>query len=96
MVCFRRGIRTERIRKSQRRSVNRSGSTACSADVQLGGASGGTEVHQDEPGDRRGSQGYHNMDSEPFGNNFTCNRQIILSLLVQLPIAYAQIALEAM
>ena len=27
---------------------------ARSADVRLGGASGGTEVHQDEPGDRGG------------------------------------------
>ena len=55
MVCFRRGIRTERIRKSQRRSVNRSSSTACSADVRLGGASGGTEAHQDHYSHRGGS-----------------------------------------
>ena len=32
---------------------------ACSADVRLGGASGGTEVHHDEPGDRGGLHGYH-------------------------------------
>ena len=63
MVCFRRGIRTERIRTSQRRSVNRSSSTACSADVRLGGASGGTEAHQDEPGDRGGSHGYYSNSS---------------------------------
>ena len=36
-----RGIR---IRKSQRRSGHRSSSTACSTDVRLGGASGGTEA----------------------------------------------------
>ena len=39
--------------------MNRSSSTACSADVRLGGASGGTEAHQDEPGDRGGSYGYY-------------------------------------
>ena len=54
MWCvFRRGIR---IRKSKWRSVIQSSSTACSADVRLGG---GTEAHQDEPGDRGGSHGYH-------------------------------------
>ena len=48
MVCFSIGIRRGiRIRKSQRHWVNRSSSTACSADVRLGGASGDTEAHQD-------------------------------------------------
>ena len=72
MVCFRRGIRRGtrigigigtrrgiRIRKSQRHWVHRSISTACSADVRLGGASGGTEAHQDPHSDRGGSHGYY-------------------------------------
>ena len=42
-IGIRRGIR---IRKSRRHCVDRSSSTACSADVRLGGASGGTEAHQ--------------------------------------------------
>ena len=46
-------------RKNTKESVNRSSSTACSADVRLGEASGGTEAHQDEPGDRGGSYSYH-------------------------------------
>ena len=57
MVCFRIGIRIG-IR-SQRHCVDRSSSTACSADVQLGGASGGTEAQQDPHSDRGGSHGYH-------------------------------------
>ena len=66
---FRRGIRTERIRKSHRRSGNRSSSTACSADVRLGGASGGTEAHQDEPGDRGGSHSYYTYFSSCFNKS---------------------------
>ena len=39
--------------------MDRSSSTACSADVRLGGASGGTEAHQDPHSDRGGSHGYY-------------------------------------